>query len=1838
MHRSLLLALVLILFAATTVAAERIDLNSSDKDVSVVVEESNDNRTVVRFEIGAFYKDAIDVDGRTYYSISCGTESNLMNAGAPSLPRLCRSIIIPDNAKMQLNVLESEYVEIENIPVISSKGNLLRTVNPEDVPYEFGPVYSGKDFYPSELAGIRDPFVLRDFRGTVIELNAFSYNPDSEVLRIYTSVTVEVVTAGPGEVNVLDRKNSEIHLVPDFDIIYSRQFINYSSADKRYTVVDEIGDLLIITYDAFASQMEPFVEWKMQKGMKTTMVNVSSIGNTSTNIKNFIQSFFDSTQLAHVLLVGDAAQVATMSASGGASDPSYAKVAGGDDYPDMFVGRFSAETTSQVETQVQRMVTYEKNPVPGDWFHMATGVASNQGPGHNGGEYDDEHMDLIRDSLLSYTYTWVDQIYDPSGTAAQVSAALNEGRSFVNYTGHGSTTSWSSTGFSNTNVNALVNDNKLPFIVSVACVNGNFQNYTCFGEAWLRATNSGAPTGAIGAYMSSINQSWDPPMDAQDEVTHLLINEVVSTYGGLCFNGSCRMIEINGSGGVSMYNTWHIFGDPSLQVRTDTPASMNVVHSGAVFFHMTEYEVDVVGVEGALCGLYHDGVLYGSAYTDAFGHAVIPIGQMMPIGEQLTLTVTGYNKETVQEPVQVTSDLAIVVTNPLTDTKDSLNPYDATCTIYSEDALVADSLLLYYEVNSTWYTDTLQPIAREGDYFGVIPAQSPGTVVNYYFYAANVAGNADTTDVFTFKVIDYGVILEPEYAQQTAPAGDTLWYDMTVTNDGVLSDSYSLSKQSANWPTTFWDASGTTQITTTASLLANEQYDFKTRVVVPSSWEGQYDSIAVVATSVGDNSVKDIVNIKSISAGQPWPIPFTENFLTTDLDTYKWETGAGTAINELGINEPSAPYSIDFNGSPYGGDTLISEAINLRYESNVIVKYYYERKGGGDSPETGDDLEVDYLDEYGVWHNLTSHPGDGPDMTEYEVSELSLPSEAYHAGFRVRFSNSGSSGSYDDWFVDNIYIGHPPAYQVSVSPSFQEQYGPAGDSAIYAIQVHNEGLYEDQYAMSDSLGAWNMSFWYEDGTQVGPLTDPVPAGDSLKLYVKVAIPIIAPLNTADTSFVKAWSDGSGGTLAGEAIIISISAGAAASVPWYEPFDTSYVDMSHWMVNVGAEVVSNTYAPPSPPYAVSLDGGCDTLVSQLIDLSGQDGALFMYHYQRTGPGETPDVGDDLVFEYKNSSGVWTEISRQLGSAADMTQYEFVEVPLAGDALHNSFQVRIHSFGSGEGYDDWYVDDLRIDFAPSIDVTPTSMNFALDQGDSAQSQITISNGGPGQLTYSIQTVPVFSKETAFGRLLAEGAVEPARVHLPEGAYEDYEDVKGVDDNRVGKDVRFNAGGPDAYGYIWVDSDEPGGPSFDWIDIQATGTEVTDLGDDSFSGPYSLGFTFEYYGIEYTEFYIASNGFIGFGPTDGYLSRTNTVFPSAGVPNNMLAWCWDDLNPVDGTNPGAHVYYHSDGNRVVIQFVDYPEYSAGAGDVINAEVIISANGHVKYQYLSIAAGFDVLNCTVGIENETGIDGLTTVFGGAYLKDSLAVEYMAPAQWLTIDPIEGDINSGGSDLVWAFVTTTDLDEGSYEAVIKINSNDPDAEDNPWAIPVTLNVGQVANYPPVLSEIGPQTMTEGETMSLLLTASDPNGTIPQFSALNMPDNSVMTDSMNGTASFEFWPDLAQAGVYEVTFIASDGELADSEEVTITVEDSYMVGDADGTGNIDIDDAVFIIAYVFSGGPSPEPLLAGDCDCSLTVDIDDAVYIINYIFGDWPAPGTACGKDGDIPVSSKVDVVISNGK
>ena len=149
-----------------------------------------------------------------------------------------------------------------------------------------------------------------------------------------------------------------------------------------------------------------------------------------------------------------------------------------------------------------------------------------------------------------------------------------------------------------------------------------------------------------------------------------------------------------------------------------------------------------------------------------------------------------------------------------------------------------------------------------------------------------------------------------------------------------------------------------------------------------------------------------------------------ESWPEQKADPVKWRT-FGTEVDHMGENEPSPPYSLHLNMN----DSIRSLNIDLSMYSHAVLTYYFQRTGQGLSPSLGDDLVCMYWSGTS-YRELWRHPGDGPDMIEYEKVTITLPPEAMHRVFRLYYECSsdlslccgGGKREFDDWFVDDIEL------------------------------------------------------------------------------------------------------------------------------------------------------------------------------------------------------------------------------------------------------------------------------------------------------------------------------------------------------------------------------------------------------------------------------------------------------------------------------------------------------------------------------------------------------------------------------------------------------------------------------------------------------------------------------------------------------------------------------------------------------------------------------------------------------------------------------------------------
>lgn len=652
------LTLILLLFVSFSVWSQS---QQKYAHSATLISEKSDSYTI-KFELNKFDLVEVETQRGAAYLVSSPQAPNFLKEGAPDLFYLTRSVIIPDQGSMQVEIIPGAFEEIKGIEIAPSKGNLTRNIDPSSVPYTWGEVYKKDAFYPENLAELRSPYIMRDFRGQSIDIYPVQYNPVTKTLRVYSEITVIVKHNSTAGVNELNRTRPLKGIDPEFAHVYDHMFLNYRF--DKYPILEEEGDLLIIAFDDFMDAMKPFVNWKRTIGRKTTIVPKSVAGSTSTAIKNYIVDFYNNpdNNLTYVLLVGDAPQIPAGNISGsGNSDNYYGYVLGNDSYNELFIGRFSAENVGHVQTQVQRMIEYERDLTTTDtWLNIGMGIARNEGTGqgHNG-ENDYQHMDFIRDTLLNYTYVTVYREYDgnvpgvTNTTAAQISSGLNNGVSIINFCNHGSVTGWSVGNYSISHVNALTNVGKLPFIWSVACVNGDFVTNFCFAEAWMRATHNDEPTGAIGTMMSTINQAWQPPQTGQDEMVGILAegfaNNIKRTFGGTSINGSMKMLDVHGASGKETHDTWVLFGDPTLMVRTDIPQDMIVSHNPTLFLGSSTFTVNCDTDDAIVAISYedNDGEVHLLASTKVEGGvASITFDEPITTPVDLIVAVFAYNKVT----------------------------------------------------------------------------------------------------------------------------------------------------------------------------------------------------------------------------------------------------------------------------------------------------------------------------------------------------------------------------------------------------------------------------------------------------------------------------------------------------------------------------------------------------------------------------------------------------------------------------------------------------------------------------------------------------------------------------------------------------------------------------------------------------------------------------------------------------------------------------------------------------------------------------------------------------------------------------------------------------------------------------------------------------------------------------------------------------------------------------------------------------------------------------------------------------------------------------------------
>jgi PKD repeat protein len=161
----------------------------------------------------------------------------------------------------------------------------------------------------------------------------------------------------------------------------------------------------------------------------------------------------------------------------------------------------------------------------------------------------------------------------------------------------------------------------------------------------MRASKDGQPTGAIAFLGSTINQSWNSPMEGQDEMTNILSeadsNNIKRTFAGISMNGCMKMIDSYGTDGAQMADTWTVFGDPTIMVRSAVPQPLTAQYDTMLFVSDSTLAV-YCNMEGARVtatigdSILATGLIANDTVILTFPALTIPF-------DTLHLVVTAYN-------------------------------------------------------------------------------------------------------------------------------------------------------------------------------------------------------------------------------------------------------------------------------------------------------------------------------------------------------------------------------------------------------------------------------------------------------------------------------------------------------------------------------------------------------------------------------------------------------------------------------------------------------------------------------------------------------------------------------------------------------------------------------------------------------------------------------------------------------------------------------------------------------------------------------------------------------------------------------------------------------------------------------------------------------------------------------------------------------------------------------------------------------------------------------------------------------------------------------------------
>ncbi|UCD63007.1 MAG: hypothetical protein JSW34_09635, partial [Candidatus Zixiibacteriota bacterium] len=582
MNRTFLSALILSVFLVLGIAATAfgdanwVSLNGSStpQKPTVAVLSSTETETVIRVTAHGFWATEIAEDGQIFQALNFPGYGTALEIGKPAVPVISERVGIPGSANVSVSVVDAVEVTLPGYNVHPFQTPLRESEQRVTFDIDRG-LYSQNAFYPEVQAQVSQPRLWRDLRIVVLQFNPITFNPVTGELKACTEMTVKLAYTGTSDVNVQQFRRP----VPaNYDAMYRKSVLNYDylemTLESEAEQIDAAYDMLIIAADAYLSNVAPLAAHKNAMGLATTVVPISAVGTNYTAIKNYIQNEYNTNGISYVLLVGNESDIPAYTGYGFFSDYYYSLLAGSDDDADIAIGRFSVGNSAHVDNMVNKTITFEGSPPPGDWLEKSLLVANWELAPAKYQECKEQIRTAaeIPGNYYSVLYPDFTTAYGASyanggdeATNADVIAYIDAGQRLVNYRGHGSETTWqywntSGEYFRISDVDAIDNGDLTPVVFSIACLNNNLSySQTTIGEAFTRGDDAAV------AYLGASDPSYTTPNhDYDKQLYSAIFHEGINAVGDASNIASVRVIDLWGTYGITNARMYLWLGDPSL--------------------------------------------------------------------------------------------------------------------------------------------------------------------------------------------------------------------------------------------------------------------------------------------------------------------------------------------------------------------------------------------------------------------------------------------------------------------------------------------------------------------------------------------------------------------------------------------------------------------------------------------------------------------------------------------------------------------------------------------------------------------------------------------------------------------------------------------------------------------------------------------------------------------------------------------------------------------------------------------------------------------------------------------------------------------------------------------------------------------------------------------------------------------------------------------------------------------------------------------------------------------------------------------------------------------------